>query len=107
MVRLVVAVGIEPFLGIPTPFPTWGGVLTSTNPFICKGSLAFSRRSRIPDFGRFCRMCGYRAARGNAVLAQNLPRRSRDPNGFTHGRVRNFSVKNIFFTAPLGASDVS
>jgi hypothetical protein len=58
--------------------------------FVHLRSVAVLPLSFVPDFGRFCRSrgCGLRAA--HAVLAQNLPHRSRDSHGFTHGRVRVF-----------------
>ena len=66
-------------LGYPHTLPHMGRGADFKSSFVHKGFVAFCALYAIPDFGRFCRSRGCRAARGQeAVLAQNLPRRSRD-----------------------------
>jgi hypothetical protein len=49
--------------------------------------VAFCLLGAIPVFGRFYGSRGYFSIFMEATLAKNLPHRSRDNNGFTHGRV--------------------
>jgi hypothetical protein len=69
---------------IPTPLPTWGGVLMLIPPFAHNRFVVVLPLGCIPDFGRFY------GSRGGyceeAALAKNLPHRSRE-NEFTDGRV--------------------
>ena len=69
---------------IPTPFPTAGGVLNGSPPFVHKRFVVVCLLRCIPDFGRFYGSRGSHIV--EAALAKNLPHRSRE-NEFTDGRV--------------------
>ena len=77
--------------GIPTPFPTRGGVVICNPSFVHKRFVVVSTSGRIPDFGRFYGSRGSHVV--EAALAKNLPHRSRE-NEFSAGRVGIF-VENI------------
>ena len=77
---------LEPFFKVSSPlqprfrvspYPSPHGEGRSFQIVLCsQGFCRFLPSCAIPDFGRFCRSRGCRAARGQeAVLAQNLPRR--------------------------------
>ena len=72
--------------GIPTPFPTWGGVAISNHPVftVVLSQFWILRHPRLRSVLWLARLLTFSM---EAALAKNLPRRSRDPNGFTHGRV--------------------
>ena len=78
---------------IPTPVPTAGIPCGVTPSFVHNGFVVVWLLFSIPDFGRFIGSHG--AVVVDAVLAKNLPRRSRE-NEFTDGRVYEFKrVKDI------------
>ena len=75
--------------GIPVPFPTVGRGAYQRTTRIYRDIVELNLFRGIPDFGRF--MARAAEKRGGAALAKTslMTRRSRDENGYTHGRVCN------------------
>jgi hypothetical protein len=73
--------------GIPTPFPTRGGVTLSNHPLFTMDFKSF-RVLCCPRLRSVLWLARQQLNCLDAALAKNLPRRSRSPHGFTHGRVR-------------------
>ena len=74
-------VGIRTVLGIPTPFPTVGTPSHTASTFVFSPSLAVRPAALTPDIGRFYASHGCFHIEMEAVLAKNLPRRSRSSTG--------------------------
>ena len=78
---------------IPTPFPTAGIPADLEPSFAHKDFIDVWVSSDTPDFGRFSRSRGLRAARGVRPCSPNTSLVAVATNGFTDGRV--LRVKDI------------
>jgi hypothetical protein len=74
-------------LGYPHTLPHMGRGCASAISRITNAFEALYVLCAIPVFGRFYGSRGCFSMLMEATLAKNLPHRSRDNNGFTHGRV--------------------
>jgi len=81
-------------LGYPHTLPHMGRGNNFKSSFVHNKFQVFSRFATPPtSVGFMARAAAIICV--DAALAKNLPRRSRSHNGFTHGRVKDFSVKNF------------